>query len=1146
MFSAEAYKKQLENATDIETCEKLRPIVRDNTYIFISYCHKDYKNVYSDLADLYAAGARFRYDAEFLPGLEWDEEQVRQIIEAPQCVGVIFYMSVDSLKSQSVHKEIKMVADSGKLSFAINLIDMNPTDMFNKAAELTIQPLMQSMQSIGNDFVELNRINAKISQITESFNLAQNIILGPDAKNPSRIILDRPKLNDQSSTYLKSLKYGIRERFNVLPETEIEILFEGKYIGDWKNGMRHGHGVLETNLNERYDGDWKNDKPNGHGIFTYAEGGTRRYYDGEWKDGKKCGQGKMVFTNGNCYEGEWKNDVRDGHGVYTNSFNNIYDGEWKNDKENGQGTFTYFDGKQWIGESKDNKFWTGSGFLHYYNANNEVMKKTYEGELKEGQYHGHGVLSYEYGAVYDGEWVEGKREGTGAYTYADEGENKRTYVGEWENDVPKHGVFTNKSKETYEGDFNGWSFEGHGIKRYDDKTVYDGEWKNGKRDGIGTFTYFDGKQWVGEFKDGNKWNGSGFLHYYSKGELLKKTYEGEMKGGEYHGHGVLSYEDGAVYDGEWVEGKREGTGAYTYADEGENKRTYVGEWENDVPKHGVFTNKSKETYEGDFNGWSFEGHGIKRYDDKAVYDGEWKNGKRNGIGTYVYGDEGENKRTYVGEWKEDRMEGKGLFTYRDKSTYEGDFVDWKKQGHGVYTYSSSHDVYDGEWQNGNENGQGTYTYFDGKQWVGEFKDGKKWTGSGFLHYYSKGELLKETYEGEMKEGQYHGHGVLRYEDDAVYDGEWKNGKRDGIGTYVYGDEGENKRTYVGEWKEDRMEGKGLFTYRDKSTYDGDFVNGKRHGHGVYTFPDGKQWIGEFKDDNKWNGSGFLYFYKNGKLTGDHYEGELQEGQLHGHGVYTYADGSAYDGEWKNGKKSGHGVYTSALSDEIGPMVKTTQEGTWRNNQFVEGYQSIQRRKLDGSFKEAYCWEGKWIANGKPVGIITLKNKKHFKTRLALPYSEFALILPNIWLFRWTFSDYLDHIIWQFESETSDTPDGYGTAIYIDGTEIEGQFSGGKLAPDQPHVIYRFASGDVYEGEWKNGQPDGYGVMAYADGSVYEGEWAAYEKSGKGKMTLADGGCYEGEWENGHPNGKCTYTAPDGTVLSGIWKDGKLIETDKKD
>ena len=33
----------------------------------------------------------------------------------------------------------------------------------------------------------------------------------------------------------------------------------------------------------------------------------------------------------------------------------------------------------------------------------------------------------------------------------------------------------------------------------------------------------------------------------------------------------------------------------------------------------------------------------------------------------------------------------------------------------------------------------------------------------------------------------------------------------------------------------------------------------------------------------------------------------------------------------------------------------------------------------------------------------------------------------------------------------------------------------------------FSNGDIYEGELKDGEPEGQGKMTYANGNIYEGE-----------------------------------------------------------
>jgi len=46
----------------------------------------------------------------------------------------------------------------------------------------------------------------------------------------------------------------------------------GQYTGEWKNGLRHGHGMLEIPQGVKYDGDWENDKMHGQGILILANG----------------------------------------------------------------------------------------------------------------------------------------------------------------------------------------------------------------------------------------------------------------------------------------------------------------------------------------------------------------------------------------------------------------------------------------------------------------------------------------------------------------------------------------------------------------------------------------------------------------------------------------------------------------------------------------------------------------------------------------------------------------------------------------------------------------------------------------------------------------------------------------------------------
>ena len=78
----------------------------------------------------------------------------------------------------------------------------------------------------------------------------------------------------------------------------------------------------------------------------------------------------------------------------------------------------------------------------------------------------------------------------------------------------------------------------------------------------------------------------------------------------------------------------------------------------------------------------------------------------------------------------------------------------------------------------------------------------------------------------------------------------------------------------------------------------------------------------------------------------------------------------------------------------------------------------------------------------------------------------------------------------------------------------------------------------YEGEIKNGSPNGQGTLTWSNGTKYEGEVKEGFRNGQGTSTWKDGRKYEGEYKDGLPNGQGTLTLTDGTKYDGEWKDGK--------
>ena len=145
-------------------------------------------------------------------------------------------------------------------------------------------------------------------------------------------------------------------------------------------------------------------------------------YVGEWKDGKRHGQGTETWTDGKKYVGEYKDGKWHGKGTYTSSYGSKYVGEWKDDKRNGQGTYTYANGDKYVGEYKNAKR-NGQGTYTFGDGSK------YVGEHKNGLRHGQGTeTDAKSGNKYVGEWKNGWKHGKGTYTFAD----GRVREGIWE------------------------------------------------------------------------------------------------------------------------------------------------------------------------------------------------------------------------------------------------------------------------------------------------------------------------------------------------------------------------------------------------------------------------------------------------------------------------------------------------------------------------------------------------------------------------------------------------------------------------------------------------------------------------------------------------------------------------------------------
>jgi len=99
----------------------------------------------------------------------------------------------------------------------------------------------------------------------------------------------------------------------------------------------------------------------------------------------------------------------------------------------------------------------------------------------------------------------------------------------------------------------------------------------------------------------------------------------------------------------------------------------------------------------------------------------------------------------------------------------------------------------------------------------------------------------------------------------------------------------------------------------------------------------------------------------------------------------------------------------------------------------------------------------------------------------------------------------------------------------------------KLGLTPSSQTIRYASGNSYTGELRDGVKHGKGTFAFADGEEYTGEFVDGDRHGIGTYRYKDGRVYEGQWELGQRCGYGILYSPSGAIIdSGIWQYGELL------
>uniref|UniRef100_A0A672T026 Alsin Rho guanine nucleotide exchange factor ALS2 n=1 Tax=Sinocyclocheilus grahami TaxID=75366 RepID=A0A672T026_SINGR len=190
--------------------------------------------------------------------------------------------------------------------------------------------------------------------------------------------------------------------------------------------------------------------------------------------------------------------------------------------------------------------------------------------------------------------------------------------------------------------------------------------------------------------------------------------------------------------------------------------------------------------------------GVVKWPDGRMYTGTFKNGLEDGFGDYVVPNKNLNSCDhYQGQWKDGKIYGFGTFRYASGEIYEGSFQDNMRHGHGMLRSgklnSTSPSVFIGQWQ------------YDKKSGYGVFDD------------ITRG----EKYMGMWLDDQRQGNGVVVTQFGLYYEGAFNNNKMMGTGVLL----SEDDTTFEGDFSEDwTLNGKGVLTMPN-----GDYIEGSFSG-----------------------------------------------------------------------------------------------------------------------------------------------------------------------------------------------------------------------------------------------------------------------------------------------------------------------------
>ena len=1095
-----------------------------------------------------------------------DIDSLRSVVEQSESSCTELKTATITLKTKNETLERELETMQSKVSE----LQKTQQQLTNERNDIT-RNLNDARQEISSREAEIDKIKSElhsreqtIKSISETSNAKSNAI-SLRIKELEEVLYLPKRFRESAHSYVDG-KGNLRFR---------DYGLWGTYVGDVdKKGMREGSGKIIYDDGGFYDGMFKNNKFHGKGVYRWSDG---EEYDGQWKDNVRNGRAIFRFKDGTVEYVVYEAGKPVGEGVkWTPDRKTAYklqDGEEIMEmlpEEADEFAKEMFD-MSIPPPSKVSNLQTTPGIFGYlsiggakldndgkpmFNDNDEWG--SWSGQVDSSNKRvGFGTMNYQSGAIYEGAFVNDVYEddtGKSKYTWPD-GEY---YIGQWQGGE-RHGkgIFCSKDGSVEYSMYNKGAAAGYGLKwSADRKTAFrlvDGKQsalisfgvarkeakekfglpvpdaKNApKSDAKPTYddTLTDDKDidytpsqpgfFRRVFMGAPPLDNNGNPMFRDNGEWGSYVGEQDKDTGHRSGKGTINYQNGAVYEGDFVNNKYEGNGVYTW----EDGDKYEGGWQNGE-RHGSgkFTQSDGTVEIGRFVNGHVKGDGIELSSD---YKNAWKlvDGKK-------------TTKMLVDEAIMFAMEEFGI-SISDAPI--------KPTTNGIFTKETS--IVKSSTNESSAKAPST-TVSSAKESTSDVvtapKPGlftrmlSKYDDDGNRMHKDHGEW--GYWKGELdSNGKRTGKGIMTYQDSATYDGNIVNDKYNGFGTYTWPD----GDAHEGEWENGQRHGVGIFRSHDGSVEYCLFENDSQIGEGIVWAADRKT-AHRLEDGVKTDA---ISLVEAEKLSKELFDLPIPAYQKSAKAPVAGSDvmPTSQVVEEKNTAQisSEKSKVKPADEDETTMVVRTWLQSklpTLNPNDLQEyssqlhgdGFDSVEMlNRLEaedlGFMKKAHKRVLlEVLLSDSKITVTKEKSRNSIPNNSTKSANDPIVSVPKAsnetptnekempGIFARMFSKYdedgnLMHKdngewgSWKGELDLNSKRTGKGTMSYEGGSIYSGEFSNDRY---EGYGIFTWPDGDAYEGGWKDGKRQGVGVFRCTDGSI---EYCGFENDapkGKGIVWGAD-------------------------------------------